>query len=120
VKSYLDTVMDRAAAPVTAKYADVLAAAGARQAVEESDCLLSIGYRPIDLTTGDFTASLPAATIHVRGHSVDIGEDNYQAVTLREVCPASPTRSRRSPTARRASPRRGRRRTVAMATGRPS
>ena len=57
----------------------------AREAIEGSDCLLSIGYRPIDLTTGDFTASLPAATIHARGHSVDIGEDNYQAVTLREV-----------------------------------
>jgi indolepyruvate decarboxylase len=57
----------------------------AREAVEDSDCLLSIGYRPIDLTTGDFTASLPAATIHARGHSVDIGQDNYQAVTLTEV-----------------------------------
>jgi indolepyruvate decarboxylase len=56
-----------------------------REAIETSDCLLSIGYRPIDLTSGDFTASLPAATIHVRGHSVDIGDDNYQAVTLKEV-----------------------------------
>jgi len=34
----------------------------AREAVEGSDCLLSIGYRPTDLTTGDFTASLPAST----------------------------------------------------------
>jgi indolepyruvate decarboxylase len=56
-----------------------------REAIENSDCLLSIGYRPIDLTTGDFTGSLPAGTIHVRGHSVDVGEDNYQAVTLTEV-----------------------------------
>ena len=56
-----------------------------QQAIETSDCLLSIGYRPIDLTTGDFTGSLPADTIHVRGHSVDIGDDNYQAVTLTEV-----------------------------------
>jgi indolepyruvate decarboxylase len=55
------------------------------EAVENSDCLLSIGYRPIDLTTGDFTASLPANMIHLRGHSVDIGEDNYQAVMLNEV-----------------------------------
>ncbi len=58
---------------------------GTREAVENSDCLLSIGYRPIDLTTGDFTGSLPAGTIHARGHSVDVGEDNYQAVTLKEV-----------------------------------
>jgi indolepyruvate decarboxylase len=56
-----------------------------REAIEGSDCLLSIGYRPIDGTSGDFTASLPANTIRARGHSVDLGEDNYQAVTLREV-----------------------------------
>jgi indolepyruvate decarboxylase len=56
-----------------------------REAIENSDCLLCIGYRPIEVTTGDFTASLPADTIHARGHSVDIGDDNYQAVTLKEV-----------------------------------
>jgi indolepyruvate decarboxylase len=56
-----------------------------REAIEGSDCLLSIGYRPIDGTSGDFTAQLPAGTIRARGHSFDIGEDNYQAVTLREV-----------------------------------
>jgi indolepyruvate decarboxylase len=56
-----------------------------REAIEDSDCLLSIAYRPIDGTSGDFTASLPASTIHARGHSMDIGEDNYQAVTLKEV-----------------------------------
>lgn len=56
-----------------------------REAIETSDCLLSIGYRPIDLDSGSFTASLPADTIRARGHSVDVGEDNYQAVTLKEV-----------------------------------
>jgi indolepyruvate decarboxylase len=56
-----------------------------REAIESSDCLLSIGYRPIDLTSGSFTDSLPADTIHARGHSVDVGDDNYQAVTLKEV-----------------------------------
>jgi indolepyruvate decarboxylase len=56
-----------------------------REAIEDSDCLISIGYRPIDGTSGDFTASLPASTIRARGHSVDVGEENYQAVTLREV-----------------------------------
>ncbi|HXW34341.1 MAG TPA: thiamine pyrophosphate-binding protein [Acidimicrobiales bacterium] len=54
-------------------------------AIEASDCLLSVAYRPIDGTSGDFTASLPADTIRARGHSVDIGEENYQAVTLKEV-----------------------------------
>jgi indolepyruvate decarboxylase len=56
-----------------------------RQAIETSDCLLSIGYRPLEVTTGDFSASLPADTIHARGHSVDVGDDNYQGVTLKEV-----------------------------------
>src|SRR5262249_3705436 len=56
-----------------------------REAIETSDCLLAIGYRPIEVTTGDFSVSLPANMIHARGHSVDVGDDNYQAVTLREV-----------------------------------
>ena len=56
-----------------------------REAIETSDCLLAIGYRPIEVTTGDFSASLPADTIHARGYSVDVGDDNYQAVTLKEV-----------------------------------
>ena len=56
-----------------------------REAIETSDCLLSIGYRPIEANSGDFTASLPANTIRARGHSVDVGDDNYQAVTLKEV-----------------------------------
>jgi indolepyruvate decarboxylase len=56
-----------------------------RESIETSDCLLTIGYRPIEVTTGDFSASLPANAIHARGHSVDVGDDNYQAVTLKEV-----------------------------------
>jgi indolepyruvate decarboxylase len=56
-----------------------------REAIETSDCLLAIGYRPLEVTTGDFSALLPANTIHARGHSVDVGDDNYQAVTLKEV-----------------------------------
>ncbi|CAB3646696.1 Indole-3-pyruvate decarboxylase [Paraburkholderia sediminicola] len=58
---------------------------GVRETIESSDCVLAVGYRPIEVTTGDFTASLPAGTIHARGHAVDVGEDNYQAVTLKEV-----------------------------------
>jgi len=58
---------------------------GVRETIESSDCLLAIGYRPIEVTTGDFTATLPAGTIHARGHAVDVGDDNYQAVTLKEV-----------------------------------
>src|SRR5262249_3100546 len=56
-----------------------------REAIETSDCLISVGYRPIEVTTGDFTASLPADTSRLRAHSADVGDDNYQAVTLKEV-----------------------------------
>jgi TPP-dependent 2-oxoacid decarboxylase len=70
---YLGIYMGKASEPQT------------REAIETSDCLLSIGYRPIEVTTGDFSASLPANTIHARGHSVDVGDDNYQGVTLKEV-----------------------------------
>jgi indolepyruvate decarboxylase len=38
-----------------------------RETIETSDCLLCIGYRPIEVTTGDFTASLPIKTIHAQG-----------------------------------------------------
>ena len=48
-----------------------------RESIETSDCLLTIGYRPIEVTTGDFSASLPANTIHAGSHSVDVGDDNY-------------------------------------------
>ncbi|MFP4905980.1 thiamine pyrophosphate-dependent enzyme, partial [Paraburkholderia sp. BR14261] len=58
---------------------------GVQETIESSDCLLAVGYRPIEVTTGDFSATLPARTIHARAHAVDIGEDNYQAVTLKEV-----------------------------------
>ena len=58
---------------------------GVREVIEASDCLLAVGYRPIEVTTGDFTATLPANTIYARGHSVDVGEDNYQALTIEEV-----------------------------------
>jgi indolepyruvate decarboxylase len=66
-------------------YAGKASEAHVREAIETSDCLLAIGYRPIEVTTCDFTASLPADTIHLRGHSVDVGDDNHQAVTLKEV-----------------------------------
>ena len=56
-----------------------------RETIESSDCLLAIGYRPIEVTTGDFTATLPVGTIHARGHSIDVGDDNYQAVALKDV-----------------------------------
>jgi len=55
------------------------------EAVEGCERLLTIGYRPIEVTTGDFSAKLPAETIHLRSHSADIGIQNFQAVNLKDV-----------------------------------
>jgi indolepyruvate decarboxylase len=78
-------VIDETFAHYVGTYNGKASAPHVREAIEASDCVLSVGYRPIEVTTGDFTASLPADTIRARGHSVDVGDDNYQAVTLKEV-----------------------------------
>jgi indolepyruvate decarboxylase len=57
------------------------------EAIEGSDCLLAIGYRRIESTTGFFSDKLPASTIHLNGEWVDIDEDNYQGVGLLELLP---------------------------------
>ena len=59
-----------------------------RAAIEDSDCLLAIGYRRVDTTSGYFSDNLPAGTIHARAYSVDVGGTNYQAVTLKELITA--------------------------------
>jgi indolepyruvate decarboxylase len=55
------------------------------KAVEGAERLLTIGYRPIEVTTGDFSAKLPAETIHLRSHSADVGVANFQAINLKDV-----------------------------------
>ncbi|WP_233890196.1 alpha-keto acid decarboxylase family protein [Paraburkholderia flagellata] len=79
------SVIDESFAHYIGIYAGRGSEPGVRETIESNDCVLAIGYRPIEVTTGDFTATLPAGTIHARGHAVDIGDDNYQAVTLGEV-----------------------------------
>ncbi|MFE3142997.1 alpha-keto acid decarboxylase family protein [Streptomyces scopuliridis] len=56
-----------------------------REMVENSDCLLAIGVRRVDTTSGGFSDVLPAGRIDARGDAVDIGSDNYQAVYLKEL-----------------------------------
>ncbi|MFJ5121333.1 alpha-keto acid decarboxylase family protein [Kitasatospora sp. NPDC088548] len=56
-----------------------------RETVENSDCLLAIGVRRVDTTSGGFSDALPAGRIDARGDAVDIGPDNYQAVYLKEL-----------------------------------
>jgi indolepyruvate decarboxylase len=56
-----------------------------RKAVETSDCLLAIGVRRVDTTSGSFSDALPTERIDARVDAVDIGPDNYQSVYLKEL-----------------------------------
>jgi len=78
-------VIDEAFPHYLGIYAGRASEPGVREIIETSDCLLAVGYRPIEVTTGDFSASLPSNTIHARGYAVDVGDENYQAVTLKKV-----------------------------------
>jgi indolepyruvate decarboxylase len=69
-------------------YSGAGSAPAARDAVECGDCLLAVGVRRIDSTSEFFSEALPPDTIHLRSYSVDVGEENYQAVTLAEVLAA--------------------------------
>src|SRR5262245_53322163 len=66
-------------------YGGLASAPATRKAIEESDCLLTVGYRRVETTTGFFTAKLPASAIHLKSTSVDSAEKNYQGVYIREL-----------------------------------
>lgn len=68
-------------------YAGAESLPGTVEVIEGSDCLLTVGYRRIEATTGFFTDRLPASAIHLNGEWVDIGDDDYQGVTLTELLP---------------------------------
>jgi indolepyruvate decarboxylase len=70
-----------------------------RNAVEQSDCLLTVGLRRLDSTSAFFTDSTPASAIHLDARSVNLGVDNYQGVNLRELLEALVDRAK--PAARR-------------------
>jgi indolepyruvate decarboxylase len=56
-----------------------------RDAIEGSDCLLTIGYRRVETTTGFFTDKLPASVIHLNSDSVDTAGKNYQGIYIAEL-----------------------------------
>ena len=60
-------------------------AANVRKTVEESDCLLAVGYRRVDTNSGFLSDRLPDNTIRLRPYSADVGEENFQAITLVDV-----------------------------------
>jgi indolepyruvate decarboxylase len=66
-------------------YAGIASSAATREAIEGSDCLLTVGYRRVEATTGFFTDKLPASAIHLNSNYVDTADKNYQGVYLAEL-----------------------------------
>jgi indolepyruvate decarboxylase len=56
-----------------------------RDAIERSDCLLTIGYRRVETTTGFFTDRLPDSAIHLHSSHVDTADKNYQGLYIAEL-----------------------------------
>src|SRR5262245_58166077 len=56
-----------------------------REAIEGSDCLLTVGYRRVESTTGFFTDQLPASAIHLPSSDVDPADENYQGIHIAEL-----------------------------------
>jgi indolepyruvate decarboxylase len=66
-------------------YAGIASSAATREAIEGSDCLLTVGYRRVESTTGFFTDKLPASAIHLNSTYVDEADKNFQGVYLGEL-----------------------------------
>src|SRR5215813_6097847 len=66
-------------------YAGIASAPATRQAIEASDCLLTVGYRRIESTTGFFTDKLPASAIHLNSSYLDTADKNYQGLYIAEL-----------------------------------
>jgi indolepyruvate decarboxylase len=56
-----------------------------RDLVEGSDCLIAIGHRRVDSTSGFFTDHLPDSAIRLDGYSADVSSEYYEGITLRAV-----------------------------------
>jgi indolepyruvate decarboxylase len=56
-----------------------------RDAIEGSDCLLTVGYRRVETTTGFLTDKLPASAIRLNSDNVDTATKNYQGVYVAEL-----------------------------------
>ena len=67
------------------QYTGVASGAAARQAIEQSDCLLAIGYRRVEIVSGFFTDKLPASTIYLNRDHISVGDQSFQGVQLAEL-----------------------------------
>jgi len=66
-------------------YAGIASSPATREAIEGSDCLLTVGYRRVETTSGFFTDKLPPSAIHLNSASVDTAGKNYQGVCIAEL-----------------------------------
>lgn len=66
-------------------YGGRMSAPAVREAIEGSDCLLTVGYRRIETTTGFFTEKLPPSAIHLNSSYVDTSAKSYQGVYIAEL-----------------------------------
>jgi indolepyruvate decarboxylase len=66
-------------------YVGIASSPATREAIEGSDCLLTVGYRRIEATTGFFTDKLPASTIQLHSSYVDTADKNYQGIYIAEL-----------------------------------
>jgi indolepyruvate decarboxylase len=66
-------------------YAGIASSPATREAIEGSDCLLTVGYRRVESTTGFFTDKLPASAIHLNSTYVDTADKNFQGVSIGEL-----------------------------------
>jgi len=66
-------------------YAGAGSAPETREAIEGSDCLVTVGYRRVEATTGFFSDKLPGSAVHLSSDYVDTADKNYQGVYIAEL-----------------------------------
>jgi indolepyruvate decarboxylase len=66
-------------------YAGIGSSPATREAIERSDCLLTVGYRRVESTTGFFTDKLPASAIHLNSSYINTADNNFQGVYIAEL-----------------------------------
>jgi indolepyruvate decarboxylase len=66
-------------------YAGALSAPAVRESIEGSDCLLTVGYRRIETTTGFLSEKLPDSAIRIDSNYVDTAAKTYQGVYIAEL-----------------------------------
>src|SRR5215510_10021396 len=66
-------------------YGGIASSPATREAIEGSDCLLTVGYRRVETTVGFFTDKLPASAIHLNSDNVDTADKNYQGIYIGQL-----------------------------------